>query len=97
MHAVLVLAAAVALLSPFATASKHKVENQLQTARIPERDQRLEFPLEGDDSAFKFSFVEDGVSCRRQCTDALGGAHYDLSARICRRSHDMLTATMLCR
>lgn len=64
--AVMFLAAAVAVLAPFAAASKHKVEVQLQTARIPERDQRLEFPLEGDDSAFKFNFAEDGVRQRFQ-------------------------------
>ena len=49
----------MAMLAGLAAAGRAEV--QLETARIPERDQRLEFPLEGDDSAFKFNFAQDGV------------------------------------
>lgn len=33
--------------------------NQLQMARLPQQVQRQEFPLEGEESAFKFSFLDD--------------------------------------
>ena len=33
--------------------------NQLQMARLPQPVQRSEFPLEGEQSAFKFNFFED--------------------------------------
>ena len=33
--------------------------NQLQMARLPQPAQRAEFPLVGEESAFKFSFIED--------------------------------------
>lgn len=35
------------------------VQNQLQMARLPQAAQRSEFPLEGEESAFKFSFLDD--------------------------------------
>ena len=34
-------------------------ETQLQTARIVEPQQRAEFPLTGEESAFKYSYIED--------------------------------------
>ena len=34
--------------------------NQLDTARLPQPGQRAEFPLEGEESAFQFSFAGDG-------------------------------------
>jgi len=68
------LAVAVAALvcTAGASASKHYPKNgkkmvekkvveaelQLDLARVPQPVQRAEFPLEGDDSAFKFNFVE---------------------------------------
>jgi hypothetical protein len=33
--------------------------NQLQMARLPQQAQRTEFPLVGEESAFKFNFFED--------------------------------------
>lgn len=33
--------------------------NQLETARLPQPTQRLEFPLVGEESAFKFNFAKD--------------------------------------
>ena len=33
--------------------------NQLQMARLPQPAQRAEFPLAGEESAFKFSFLDD--------------------------------------
>ena len=33
--------------------------NQLQMARLPQQAQRAEFPLVGEESAFKFNFFED--------------------------------------
>lgn len=65
MHAVLLMAVALALLAaPLAQAQR--VVNQLQTSRLTERDQRREFPLEGDKSAFKFNFAQDGVRSPQQ-------------------------------
>ena len=59
------LVAALAATSP-ATASKHDkappapaAELQLETARAPQGMQRAEFPLTGDESAFKFNFAAD--------------------------------------
>jgi len=34
-------------------------ELQLDNARVPQPVQRREFPLEGEDSAFKFNFADD--------------------------------------
>lgn len=42
-------------------APKHTPEpapNQLETARLPQAAQRLEFGVEGDASAFKFAFAD---------------------------------------
>ena len=40
--------------------------NQLQMARLPQPAQRAEFPLVGEESAFKFSFIEDvRAACSR--------------------------------
>jgi hypothetical protein len=33
-------------------------QNQLETARLPQPVQRLEFGVEGDNSAFKFRFAD---------------------------------------
>ena len=57
--AVLLSASSVAAQAP-TTADAVAVVNQLETARFPQPIQRQEFPLEGEDSAFKFSFFEDG-------------------------------------
>jgi hypothetical protein len=37
--------------------------NQLETARLPQQVQRVEFGIEGPNSAFKFSFIDEARSC----------------------------------
>ena len=60
-------------------APKHAPEpapNQLETARLPQAAQRLEFGVEGDASAFKFAFADpvchfklsSHVHCHGTCT-----------------------------
>lgn len=46
------------------------VQNQLQMARLPQAVQRREFPLEGEESAFKFSFLDD-VRCHLRSSPVL--------------------------
>jgi hypothetical protein len=52
---------ALGAVSP-AAATGHVQQNQLETARVPQPVQRLEFGVEGDNSAFKFRFA-DPVCC----------------------------------
>jgi hypothetical protein len=40
-------------------AAPAEVQQQLETARNPVQVQRLEFPLVGEESAFKFKFAQD--------------------------------------
>ena len=42
------------------------VLNRLQMARLPQAAQRHEFPLEGEESAFKLSFLDDVRMCPLQ-------------------------------
>jgi hypothetical protein len=42
-------------------------QTQLDMARVPQPVQRTEFPLVGEESAFKFSFVDQGV-CEHSVT-----------------------------
>jgi hypothetical protein len=53
------LLVATAILASFHTAMGQ--ETQLDMARKPQPVQRAEFPLVGEESAFKFSFVNQGV------------------------------------
>jgi hypothetical protein len=48
---------ALGAVSPTA-ATEHVQLNQLETARVPQPVQRLEFGVEGDSSAFKFRFAD---------------------------------------
>jgi hypothetical protein len=52
----------LALLS-VARASDHQVQNQLETARIPQPAQRVEFGVDGDMTPFRFTF-KDSVNVR---------------------------------
>jgi hypothetical protein len=48
---------ALALLSG-ARASDYKVVNQLETSRVPQPAQRLEFGVDGDVTPFRFTFAD---------------------------------------
>ena len=69
--AVLCLSVAAALSGLQITAAQDAASagglNQLQMARLPQQVQRAEFPLEGEQSAFKFSFIDD-VRCFSPCS-----------------------------
>ena len=61
---VMCMSAAAALLASVPTALAQDGAaaggvNQLQMARLPQQVQRTEFPLTGEQSAFKFNFFED--------------------------------------
>ena len=62
--AVVVALAMVGAASPAVASDKEEVEqlNQLETARLVQPAQRIEFGVEGEDSAFRFSFA-DPVCC----------------------------------
>jgi hypothetical protein len=53
---------ALAALGAVGPAAATEQQNQLETARVPQPVQRLEFGVEGDNSAFKFRFA-DPVCC----------------------------------
>jgi hypothetical protein len=53
--ATVALALALGAVNP---ASATEQLNQLETARVPQPVQRLEFGVEGDNSAFKFRFAD---------------------------------------
>ena len=55
----LCVSAAAALFLAVPTAFAQDGVNQLQMARLPQQVQRAEFPLVGEESAFKFNFFED--------------------------------------
>jgi hypothetical protein len=49
---------ALATLGAVSPAAATEQQNQLETARVPQPVQRLEFGVEGDNSAFKFRFAD---------------------------------------
>ena len=62
MFASSVLVASVLLSGVMAQGGAAAAENQLETARLTQAAQRVEFGVEGEKSAFKFSF-SDPVRC----------------------------------
>jgi hypothetical protein len=49
---------ALVTLGTVSPAAATEQQNQLETARVPQPVQRLEFGVEGDNSAFKFRFAD---------------------------------------
>jgi hypothetical protein len=70
------LLVATAILATATAASDTAVgqQNQLDMARVTQPTQRKEFPLAGEESAFKFNFLdqvcEHSVACRHACMHA---------------------------
>ena len=53
------------------------VVNQLETARLTQAAQRVEFGVEGDESAFKFNFADPVRSIVPLCRGHAGAAGHD--------------------
>lgn len=58
------IALVVAVLT--ATTCVHASELQLETPRNPKQTQRKEFPLVGEESSFKFNYVQDGMTVNNE-------------------------------